>query len=97
MTEDGTLVYKKAEVAAVKEKALQVATKQRLCLFQSNKENDQLNAALGNPEYTGHICGVGSHMPWKCDFLKDSTSYKKLGRYKKTSKRRSTCSLRTGL
>jgi hypothetical protein len=29
MTEDGTLVYKKAEVAAVKEKALQVAAKKK--------------------------------------------------------------------
>jgi hypothetical protein len=78
MIEDDTLVYKKAEVAAVKEKTLQVAAKQRLCLFQSNKENNQLNAALGNLEHTGHICGIGSHMPWKRDFLKDSTSYKSL-------------------
>jgi hypothetical protein len=33
LTEDGTLVYKKKEVAAVQEKVLHVATKQRLCLF----------------------------------------------------------------
>jgi hypothetical protein len=33
MTEGGTLVCKKAEVAAIQEKALQVAAKQRLCLF----------------------------------------------------------------
>jgi hypothetical protein len=32
MTEDGTLVYKKAEVAAVKEKALQVAAKKKDCV-----------------------------------------------------------------
>jgi hypothetical protein len=52
LTEDGTLVYKKPEVAAVKEKALQVAAKHRLGFFQSDRENDQLNAALGNPEHT---------------------------------------------
>jgi hypothetical protein len=52
LTEDGTLVYKKPEVAAVKEKTLQVAAKHRLGFFQSDRENDQLNAALGNPEHT---------------------------------------------
>jgi hypothetical protein len=33
LTEDSTLVYKKKEVTAVQQKTLQVATKQRLCLF----------------------------------------------------------------
>jgi hypothetical protein len=59
LTEDDTLVYKKKEVAAVQQKALQVAAKQRLCLFQFNRENDQLKEALGNPEHTGCICGIG--------------------------------------
>jgi hypothetical protein len=84
LTEDGTLVYKKKEVAVVQEKALQVATKQRIVLFQSNRENDQLNAALSNPEHTGRIHSVGSQMPWKHGFLKDYTSDKKRERYKKT-------------
>jgi hypothetical protein len=84
LTEDGTLVYKKKEVATVQEKTLDVAVKQRVGLFQSDRENDQLNAALGNPEHTGHICGIGSQMSWKHGFLKDSTSYKKHDRYKKT-------------
>jgi hypothetical protein len=84
LTEDGTLVYKKPEVAAVKEKALQVAAKHRLGFFHSDRENDQLNAALGNPEHTRCIHGVGSQMLWKHGFLKKSTSYKKRDRYKKT-------------
>jgi hypothetical protein len=84
LTEDGTLVYKKPEVSAVKEKSLQVAIKQRLSLFQSDRENDQLNAALGNPKHTGRIHDIGSQMPWKHGFLKDSTSYKKRDRYKNT-------------
>jgi hypothetical protein len=84
LTEDGTLVYKKKEVGEVQQKALPVNAKQRLGLFQSDRENDQLKEALGNPEHTGRIHGVGSQMPWKHGFLKDSTSYKKRDRYKKT-------------
>jgi hypothetical protein len=84
LTEDGTLVYKKKEVGEAQQKALQVAAKQRLGIFQSDRENDQLKEALGNPEHTGCIHGVGSQMPWKHGFLKDSTSYKKRDRYKKT-------------
>jgi hypothetical protein len=86
LTEDGTLVYKKKEVVAVQEKIVQVAAKQRPSLFQSDRENDQLNAALDNPEHTGRIHGIGSQIPWKHGFLKDSTSYKKRDRYKKTLK-----------
>jgi hypothetical protein len=84
LTKDGTLVYKKKEVIAVQEKALQVTTKQRLGLFQPNRENDQLNVALGNPEHIGRIHDIGSQMLWKHGFLKNSTSYKKHDRYNKT-------------
>jgi hypothetical protein len=71
LTKDGTLVYKKKEVASVQEKALHVAAKQRLGLFQSDRENNQLNTALDNPERIGRIRGIGSQMPWKYGFLKD--------------------------
>jgi hypothetical protein len=84
LTEDGTLVYKKKEVGKVQQKPLQVGAKQRPVLFQSDRENDQLKEALDNREDTGRIRGVGSQMPWKHGFLKDSTSYKKHDRYKKT-------------
>jgi hypothetical protein len=57
-----------------------------LGLFQSDRENNQLNTALGNPEHIGRIRGIGSQMLWKHGFLKDSTSYKKHDRYKKTLK-----------
>jgi hypothetical protein len=40
LTDDGALVYRKKEVAAIQEKALQFAAKQRLGLFQSAREND---------------------------------------------------------
>jgi hypothetical protein len=80
LTEDDTLVYKKKEVATVQQKALQVAAKQRLGLFLSDRENDQPKEALSNPEHTGCIRSVGSQMSWKQGFLKDSTSYKKCDR-----------------
>jgi hypothetical protein len=85
LTENDTLVYMKKEVVAVQEKALQVAAKQRLGFFQSDRENGQLNAALVNPEHIGRIRGIGSQMPRKHDFSKDSTSYKKRDRYKKNT------------
>jgi hypothetical protein len=84
LTEGGTFVYKKKEVTAIQEKVLQVTAKQRLGLFQYDRDNDQLNVALDNPEHTGRIRGIGSQMLWKHGFLKDSTSYKKCDRYKKT-------------
>jgi hypothetical protein len=55
-----------------------------LGLFQSDRENYQLKKALGNPEHTGRIHGVGSQMSWKHGIPKDSTIYKKHDRYKKT-------------
>jgi hypothetical protein len=62
LTEDGTLVYKKKEVVIVQQKALHVAAKQRLGLFQSDRENDQFKEALSNPEHTLCIWSVGSQM-----------------------------------
>jgi hypothetical protein len=84
LTEDGTLVYKKKEVVIIQQKTLQVIAKQRLGLFQSDRENNQLKEAFGNPEHTEHIRGADSQMQWIHGFSKDSTSYKKHDRYKKT-------------
>jgi hypothetical protein len=60
LTEDGTLVYKKKEVAAVQQKALQLAAKQRLGLFRSDRENVQLKEAPSNTEHTGCIRMIGT-------------------------------------
>jgi hypothetical protein len=83
LTEDDTLVYKKKEVVAV-QRHYKLLQTQRMGLFQSDRENDQLVEALGNTEHSGRIHGVGSQMSWKHCFSKDSTSYKKRDRYKKT-------------
>ena len=84
LTDDGKLVYRKPEVAAVEQKVVQVAAQQRLGLFKPERENDQLTAALGTPKHTGRVCVVASQMPWKHGFPKDGSSYKRHDRYKKT-------------
>ena len=68
----------------MEQKVVQVAAQQRLGLFKSERENDQLTAALGTPEHTGRVRAVASQMPWKQGFPKDGSSYKKRDRYKKT-------------
>jgi hypothetical protein len=82
LTQDDKLMHKKKGVAAVQEKAVQLTTKKRLCLFKSDRENDALSRALGNVEHAGHIRGVASQMPWKIGFPNDAWSYKKCDRYK---------------
>jgi hypothetical protein len=83
LTQDGKLVYKKKGVAAVQEKVVQLTEKKSLSLFKSNRENDVLSGALGNPEHTRCIRGVASQMPCKVSFPNDAWSYKKCDRYKR--------------
>jgi hypothetical protein len=52
LTQDGKLVHKKKEVAAVQEKAVELTAKKILGLFKSVMENDVLSGALGNAEHT---------------------------------------------
>jgi hypothetical protein len=54
------------------------------CLFQSDRENDHFKEALGTSEHIGHIHSVDSQMSWKHGFPKDTASYKKCDKYKKT-------------
>ena len=84
LTDDGRLVYKKPEVAAVEEKIVQIAAQERLGLFKPDREKDKLTAALGNPEHTGRVRAVASQMSWKQGFPNESSSNKKRDRYKKT-------------
>jgi hypothetical protein len=86
LTQDGKLVYKKKEVAAVQEKAVELIAKQRLGQFKSDREKDILSGALSTAEHTKCIRGVASQITWKVGFPKDVWSYKKWDRYKKTLK-----------
>jgi hypothetical protein len=83
LTQDGKPVHKKKGVTIVQEKAVQLTKKKRQGLFKSDRENDVLSGALGNPEHTGCIRGVDSQMLWKVDFPNDAWSYKKRDRYKR--------------
>jgi hypothetical protein len=62
LTQDGKLVHKKKEVAAVQKKVVQLSKKKRLGLFKYDRENDVFSRALGNAEHNGHIHGVASQM-----------------------------------
>jgi hypothetical protein len=83
LTQDSKLVHKKKGVVTVQEKVVELTTKRILGLFKSDKENDILSGALSNTEYTGHIRGVASQMPWKIDFPNDDWSYKRRDRNKR--------------
>jgi hypothetical protein len=83
LTQDGKLIHKKKEVAAVQEKAVQLTKKKRLGLFKSDRENDVLSEALGNAKHIGRIRGIASQMPWIVSFPNDAWSYKKRDRYKR--------------
>jgi hypothetical protein len=101
LTEDGTLVYKKKEVVAVQEKTLQVAAKQRPGLFKSDRKNDQLNAALGNPEHTGRSAALVLKCRGNMVFQKTLPAIRSVictrKHLKRRFKRRFTRSLRKGL
>jgi hypothetical protein len=84
LTQDGKPIHKKKGVTIVQEKAVQLTKKKRHGLFKSDRENDVLSGALGNPEHTGCIRGVDSQMLWKVDFPNGAWSYKKRDRYKRS-------------
>ena len=48
--------------------------------FKPSRERDDLSLALGNPEYTGRVKGIGKRTTWKYGFEKDRDMYKKHGR-----------------
>ena len=49
--------------------------------FVPDRENDELTAALGNPEHPGRTRGHGAK-PWKLGFLQDADSYRSRQRKK---------------
>jgi hypothetical protein len=48
--------------------------------FKPSRERDELSLALGNPEHTVHVRGIGKRMTWKYGFEEDRDMYKKHGR-----------------
>jgi hypothetical protein len=48
--------------------------------FKPSRERDELSLALGNPEHTGRVGGIGKRMTWKYGFEEDRDMYKKHGK-----------------
>ena len=82
VTKEGEIKVKTPKVQEVAQKLEQVAAQQRLGLFKPIRENDQLTAALGNPEHTGRVRGISSRASRKEGFPADAPNYKKRDRYK---------------
>jgi hypothetical protein len=61
----------------VDEKAKTLTGKERTSEFKSQRERDQLSAALENEEYRGHTQAISSIASWKDGFADESHMYKK--------------------
>ena len=46
--------------------------------FKPSRERDDLSLALGNPEYTGRVKGIGKRTTWKYGFEEDRDMYKNM-------------------
>lgn len=59
-----------------------IIEKEKTGEFIAKRENDQLTAALGNPEHSGRVKGKSSRMSWKVGFPQEAQSYRKRDNYK---------------
>ena len=62
LTEEGKLVYKEPRVEQVIERVMKVVEEEKQGRFMTDREKDQLTAALGNPEHSGRLRAVSSQM-----------------------------------
>jgi hypothetical protein len=76
LTDEGKLQHPEL-VAEVVKKVGEIVEKQKKGAFKPRRENDQLTAALGNPEHGGRVRGVSSQISLKEAFPQYADSYKK--------------------
>jgi hypothetical protein len=65
------------EVTSMVEKAKTLTAKEKTGKFKSQRERDQLNAALENEEYRGRTLAISSIASWKEGFVDESHMYRK--------------------
>jgi hypothetical protein len=65
------------EVTSMVEKAKTLTAKEKTGKFKSQRERDQLNAALENEEYRGRTLAISSIASWKEGFADESHMYRK--------------------
>lgn len=71
------LKFSKPETEETVSKILNYAEQRQKGLFKPSRERDELSLALGNPEHTGRVRGLGKRVIWKEGFEKDRHMYKK--------------------
>jgi hypothetical protein len=71
------LIVSNSEVTNVVEKAKTLTTKEKTDEFKSQRERDQLSAALENEEHRGRTRGISVIASWKEGFANESHRYKK--------------------
>ncbi|KAG2620387.1 hypothetical protein PVAP13_3NG096060 [Panicum virgatum] len=79
---EGKVVFENPTTAEIYERLAQIVDAEKQGLFHPDREKDQLTAAIGTAEHSGHVRGVSSSLPWKQAFPNDP-GYRKRDRYKK--------------
>jgi hypothetical protein len=79
-SKSGELKFDNPEIEQVVSKILSYGEEKEKGTFKASRERDELSIALGNPEHTGHVRGLGKRMTWKYGFEEDRHMYKKHGR-----------------
>lgn len=82
VTNEGEIRFEDPDIERVTSSLKDIAEKEKTGEFIAKRENDQLTAALGNPEHSGRVRGLSSRMSWKEGFPEKATGYKKRDRYK---------------
>jgi hypothetical protein len=75
--DSGRLITLSSEVISVVEKAKTITTKEKTGELKSQRQKDQLNAALENKEHHSHTRAISSIASWKDGFADESHMYKK--------------------
>jgi hypothetical protein len=71
------LITSSFELTNVVEKAKTLAAKEKTSEFKSQRERDQLSAALENEEHRGRTWAISSIASWKEEFADESHRYMK--------------------
>uniref|UniRef100_K3ZNE8 Uncharacterized protein n=1 Tax=Setaria italica TaxID=4555 RepID=K3ZNE8_SETIT len=82
-TPEGKVTFKHQTTMEIYERLEQLVELQKKGLFKPDRKRDQLTAAIGTVEHSGHVQGMSSTLPWGDVFQNDQGSYRKRDRYKK--------------
>jgi hypothetical protein len=72
----GKLVKKKKQIAEPLRELVKTIAEVQEGMFQPDREKDELTKALKNKEHRGRTRGMGSAIPWRSGFAKDSQTYR---------------------